>query len=120
MFRSLQDLLRIGFVWLALILTGVAVGDVVEDLVVEAAGLGEQASRQSPEVENPVENILVPSQGADQLLGAAKALGCSIAPTFPSQPGPSPIEAVALGCAQRSPPGHLIPLPLSSPLPLRL
>ena len=49
------------FAWLALSLVGVASADVVEDLVFEPIEAGAADSTGVPDIENPVENTLMPT-----------------------------------------------------------
>jgi hypothetical protein len=58
--------LRIAFVWVALALSGVAASDVVEDLLEQASSADVAQTGGLPEVENPVENALIPSDGGIQ------------------------------------------------------
>ncbi|MBI5855949.1 MAG: hypothetical protein HZB35_12145 [Nitrospirae bacterium] len=49
--------------WVALALSGVAASDVVEDLLEQASSADVAQAGGLPEVENPVENALIPSDG---------------------------------------------------------
>ena len=114
--RYLQPL----FIWLALALTVVAAADVVEDVVVEAAEAAEVAGDALPEVENPVENVLVPSHGTG--LSSAGALSAGV--LSPSVTEPHPVSVVPdllpAHAPDRAPPPRLRSSSGLTILPLRL
>ena len=114
--RFLQPL----FVWLALTLTVVAAADFVEDLVLEAAEAAEVAGDALPEVENPVENALIPSHGGELTSAEMPAAG-SLSPS-PVEPHPvwTLPDLLPAHAPDRAPPPRLRSSSGLTILPLRL